>query len=136
MATKTQSRNASARTKRNTGANTRTRKSAGARTNGTAKSGKAKRKSGWACFLGIVATLAVIAGTVLLILEFCTAYKPSNGFKKVVPDTEQTEQLPDDKSNGGEELPAGGEEKKPEENGGQGGTETPETPAGGEEETA
>ncbi len=120
--TKTKSRNASARAKRSTGANTRTRKSAGARTNGTAKSGKAKRKSGWACFLGIVATLAVIAGTVLLILEFCTAYKPSNGFKKVVPDTEQTETLPDDK--GGEKLPASGE---------QGGTATP---AGDEEAKA
>lgn len=108
MATKTKGRQASAR--RSSGAHTRTRGSACGRTNGTAKQSKAKRKSVFACVLGIFATLAVIAGTVLLILEFCTAYKPSNGFKKVEPETEQTEQLPDDK--GGEQLPAGGEEAR------------------------
>ncbi len=73
------------------------------------KTSKGKRSSGWAWFFGGIGTLAVIAGTVLLILEFCTSYKPSNGFKKVVPDSEQTELLPEDK---GEELPAGGEESE------------------------
>lgn len=92
------------------------------------KTSKGKRSSGWAWFFGGIGTLAVIAATVLLILEFCTSYKPSNGFKKVLPDSEQTEPLPEDK---GEELPAGGEETKPEENGGQSGTEP--APTGGDE---
>lgn len=43
--------------------------------------------------IGIVAIL-LIAATVLLIMEYGTPYKPSNGFKKV----EQTQPLPDDKN--------------------------------------
>lgn len=140
MATKTQSRKSTtARRSAGTAAHTRTRMRISARS--TAKTAKAKRKAVFACILGVLATLAVIAGTVLLILEFCTAYKPSNGFKKAVPETEQTETLPDDK--GGEKLPAGGEETKPDQGGEtdpagneNGGEETPDTPdESGQEET-
>ena len=62
----------------------------GRRASGSRESSKRKQSRGMRIFMGIVCVVAVIAAALLLILEFCTSYKPSNGFKK--QESEQTEQ--------------------------------------------
>ncbi len=67
----------------------------------TTKSGGKAWASVW-----IILSLAIIVGTVMLVMEFCTDRKPSNGFKKTNAGTEQTEQLSEEE----ERTLTGGEE--------------------------
>lgn len=70
----------------------------------------------------VIVSIIVAALIILAVLQFATPYKPSNGFKRTVEETEQTEQLPDEKNDA--------DKKAPEESGGQG-NQTPEQ--GGEQ---
>lgn len=53
------------------------------RQRGYAEQAPAKKHGAGAVIAGIIFFLLAIAAAIILILEFCTAYKPSNGFKKV-----------------------------------------------------
>lgn len=60
-------------------------------------SGKTERKAG--LIYSIVVTFIMIVLVAVMVLEYATPFKPSNGFKRAPADQEQTEQLPDDKPN-------------------------------------
>lgn len=65
----------------------------------------------------VIVSIIVAALIILAVLQFATPYKPSNGFKRAVEGTEQTEQLPDEEK--------ADDKKTPEESGEQG-NQTPE----------
>lgn len=66
----------------------------------------------------VIVSIIVAALIILAVLQFATPYKPSNGFKRTVDETEQTEQLPDEKNDadGNQTSEQGGEQDNQDEN--------------------